>query len=91
MEIVYGVYSIFQMQCFHVTSCVLSIQGEWVWVPSDIGVPIGARVKVTPSGQRSLVDDEGKVNHYYFPSMVFQYVTYSNSVLFFRSRFFLQN
>lgn len=35
-------------------------KGEWVWVPSDIGVPIGARVKVTPSGQRSLVDDEGK-------------------------------
>lgn len=28
---------------------------------SDIGVPIGARVKVTPSGQRLLVDDEGKV------------------------------
>uniref|UniRef100_I3KQX6 Myosin VIIBb n=1 Tax=Oreochromis niloticus TaxID=8128 RepID=I3KQX6_ORENI len=25
-----------------------------------IGVPIGARVKVTPSGQRLLVDDEGK-------------------------------
>uniref|UniRef100_A0A3Q0RF94 Myosin VIIBb n=1 Tax=Amphilophus citrinellus TaxID=61819 RepID=A0A3Q0RF94_AMPCI len=34
--------------------------GEWVWVDSDIGVPIGARVKVTPSGQRLLVDDEGK-------------------------------
>ncbi|XP_008275923.1 unconventional myosin-VIIa-like [Stegastes partitus] len=35
-------------------------KGEWVWVDSDIGVPIGARVKETPSGQRFLVDDEGK-------------------------------
>eukprot|EP00064_Thunnus_orientalis_P004684 superscaffoldBa00000434_g4696 len=35
-------------------------KGEWVWVDSGIGVPIGARVKVTPSGQRFLVDDEGK-------------------------------
>ncbi|XP_034411330.1 unconventional myosin-VIIa-like [Cyclopterus lumpus] len=35
-------------------------KGEWVWVDSDIGVPIGARVKVTPSGQRLLVDDGGK-------------------------------
>ncbi|KAK5859693.1 hypothetical protein PBY51_021226 [Eleginops maclovinus] len=35
-------------------------KGEWVWVDSDIGVPIGARVTVTPSGQRLLVDDEGK-------------------------------
>ncbi|XP_044074657.1 unconventional myosin-VIIb-like [Siniperca chuatsi] len=35
-------------------------KGEWVWVDSAIGVPIGARVKVTPSGQRLLVDDEGK-------------------------------
>ncbi|XP_053294879.1 unconventional myosin-VIIa [Pleuronectes platessa] len=35
-------------------------KGEWVWVDSDIGVPIGARVKVSPSGQRLLVDDEGK-------------------------------
>ncbi|XP_033507095.2 unconventional myosin-VIIa-like [Epinephelus lanceolatus] len=34
-------------------------KGEWVWVDSNIGVPIGARVKVTPSGQRLLVDDEG--------------------------------
>ncbi|KAF3858547.1 hypothetical protein F7725_011748 [Dissostichus mawsoni] len=36
------------------------MEGEWVWVDSDIGVPIGARVTVTPSGQRLLVDDEGK-------------------------------
>uniref|UniRef100_A0A3Q1B715 Myosin VIIBb n=1 Tax=Amphiprion ocellaris TaxID=80972 RepID=A0A3Q1B715_AMPOC len=35
-------------------------KGEWVWVDSDIGVPIGARVKETPSGQHFLVDDEGK-------------------------------
>ncbi|XP_067331027.1 unconventional myosin-VIIa-like isoform X2 [Channa argus] len=35
-------------------------KGEWVWVDSAIGVPIGARVKVTPSGQRLIVDDEGK-------------------------------
>uniref|UniRef100_A0AAQ5ZU17 Myosin VIIBb n=1 Tax=Amphiprion ocellaris TaxID=80972 RepID=A0AAQ5ZU17_AMPOC len=36
------------------------MSGEWVWVDSDIGVPIGARVKETPSGQHFLVDDEGK-------------------------------
>ncbi|KAF7652777.1 hypothetical protein LDENG_00092430 [Lucifuga dentata] len=35
-------------------------KGEWVWVDSGIGVPIGAKVKVTASGQRLLVDDEGK-------------------------------
>ncbi|XP_034744582.1 unconventional myosin-VIIb-like isoform X2 [Etheostoma cragini] len=35
-------------------------KGEWVWVDSDIGVPIGARVKVTSSGERLLVDDDGK-------------------------------
>ncbi|XP_011484715.1 unconventional myosin-VIIa [Oryzias latipes] len=35
-------------------------KGEWVWVNSTIGVPIGARVKETPSGQRFLVDDDGK-------------------------------
>lgn len=40
---------------------LLCLQGEWVWVNSDIGVPIGARVKETPSGQRFLVDDNGKV------------------------------
>ncbi|KAG7527129.1 unconventional myosin-VIIa-like [Solea senegalensis] len=34
-------------------------KGDWVWVDSVIGVPIGARIKVTPSGQRLLVDDEG--------------------------------
>ncbi|XP_040028053.2 unconventional myosin-VIIa [Gasterosteus aculeatus] len=35
-------------------------KGEWVWVDSDIGVPIGAKVKVTKSGRRLLVDDDGK-------------------------------
>ncbi|XP_072297186.1 unconventional myosin-VIIb-like [Eucyclogobius newberryi] len=35
-------------------------KGEWVWLDSNIGVPIGARVKVTPSGQRFLVDDDGQ-------------------------------
>ncbi|XP_017275826.1 unconventional myosin-VIIa [Kryptolebias marmoratus] len=34
-------------------------KGEWVWVESDIGVPIGARVRETPTGQKFLVDDEG--------------------------------
>lgn len=37
-------------------------QGEWVWVDTNAEVAIGARLKVTPSGQRLLVDDEGKVN-----------------------------
>ncbi|CAF97644.1 unnamed protein product, partial [Tetraodon nigroviridis] len=37
-------------------------QGQWVWVDTDAEVAVGARVKVTPSGQRLLVDDEGKVN-----------------------------
>ncbi|XP_076018235.1 unconventional myosin-VIIb-like [Genypterus blacodes] len=35
-------------------------KGEWVWVDTAIGVPIGARVKVTASGHRLLLDDEGK-------------------------------
>uniref|UniRef100_A0AAQ4QYX6 Myosin VIIBb n=1 Tax=Gasterosteus aculeatus aculeatus TaxID=481459 RepID=A0AAQ4QYX6_GASAC len=40
--------------------CAACFQGEWVWVDSDIGVPIGAKVKVTKSGRRLLVDDDGK-------------------------------
>ncbi|XP_029309255.1 LOW QUALITY PROTEIN: unconventional myosin-VIIb-like [Cottoperca gobio] len=48
-----------KLGCINI-SIVLYFQGEWVWVDSNIGVPIGARVKVTPSGQRLLVDDEGK-------------------------------
>ncbi|XP_019733516.1 unconventional myosin-VIIa-like isoform X1 [Hippocampus comes] len=39
---------------------VCCFQGEWVWLDSGTGVPIGAKVKVTPSGQRLLVDDAGK-------------------------------
>ncbi|CAG5897084.1 unnamed protein product [Menidia menidia] len=39
--------------------CDVGSQGEWVWVDSDIGVAIGAKVKETPTGQRLLVDDEG--------------------------------
>ncbi|KAM4604686.1 unconventional myosin-VIIa-like [Polymixia lowei] len=35
-------------------------KGAWVWVDTDIGTPFGARVKETASGQRLLVDDEGK-------------------------------
>nr|XP_049602969.1 unconventional myosin-VIIa isoform X2 [Syngnathus scovelli] len=35
-------------------------KGEWVWLDSGSGVPIGAKVKETPNGQRLLVDDAGK-------------------------------
>ncbi|KAG7261957.1 hypothetical protein CRUP_032098 [Coryphaenoides rupestris] len=35
-------------------------QGEWLWLPSDIGVPIGARVKHVDPSRCLLVDDEGK-------------------------------
>uniref|UniRef100_A0A6Q2XMF1 Myosin VIIBb n=1 Tax=Esox lucius TaxID=8010 RepID=A0A6Q2XMF1_ESOLU len=38
----------------------LCVQGDWVWLDSGAGVPIGARVKVTEGGQYLLVDDEGK-------------------------------
>nr|XP_057924385.1 unconventional myosin-VIIa-like [Doryrhamphus excisus] len=41
-------------------SVIWCFQGEWVWLDSDTGVPIGAKVKVTPSGQCLLVDDVGK-------------------------------
>ncbi|KAK1786290.1 hypothetical protein P4O66_017991, partial [Electrophorus voltai] len=34
--------------------------GDYVWVDSSIGVPIGARVKVTDGKLLRLVDDEGK-------------------------------
>lgn len=43
-------------------------KGEWVWLESEISVPIGARVKVTPSGQRFLVDDEGN-EHFLSPEL----------------------
>ncbi|KAM7410516.1 hypothetical protein PAMA_001789 [Pampus argenteus] len=35
-------------------------KGDFVWVDSSIGVPIGAEVKVTDTGQLQLIDDEGK-------------------------------
>ncbi|KAF3691274.1 Unconventional myosin-VIIa [Channa argus] len=35
-------------------------KGEFVWVDTGIGVPIGAEVKVTDTGQLQLIDDEGK-------------------------------
>uniref|UniRef100_A0A8B9I1W9 Myosin VIIBb n=1 Tax=Astyanax mexicanus TaxID=7994 RepID=A0A8B9I1W9_ASTMX len=35
--------------------------GDYVWVDSSIGVPIGARVKVTDGEELRLLDDEGKV------------------------------
>uniref|UniRef100_A0A8C8MGX3 Myosin VIIBb n=1 Tax=Oncorhynchus tshawytscha TaxID=74940 RepID=A0A8C8MGX3_ONCTS len=39
---------------------VMLRKGEWVWMDSGTGVPIGARVKVTDTGHQLLVDDEGK-------------------------------
>nr|XP_061834366.1 unconventional myosin-VIIa-like [Nerophis lumbriciformis] len=35
-------------------------KGDFVWVDSGVGVPIGAQVKVTDTGQLQLIDDEGK-------------------------------
>ncbi|KAI4829194.1 hypothetical protein KUCAC02_023254, partial [Chaenocephalus aceratus] len=35
-------------------------KGDFVWVDSSIGVPIGAEVKVSDTGQLRLIDDEGK-------------------------------
>ncbi|XP_026199603.1 unconventional myosin-VIIb [Anabas testudineus] len=35
-------------------------KGDFVWVDSGVGVPIGAEVKVTDTGQLQLIDDEGK-------------------------------
>ncbi|CAJ1059811.1 unconventional myosin-VIIa [Xyrichtys novacula] len=37
-------------------------KGDFVWVDSGGGVPIGAEVKVTDTGQLQLVDDEGKTH-----------------------------
>uniref|UniRef100_A0A3P8TVQ5 Si:ch73-194h10.2 n=1 Tax=Amphiprion percula TaxID=161767 RepID=A0A3P8TVQ5_AMPPE len=34
--------------------------GDFVWVDSGAGIPIGAEVKVTDTGQLRLIDDEGK-------------------------------
>ncbi|XP_035997446.1 unconventional myosin-VIIb [Fundulus heteroclitus] len=35
-------------------------KGDFVWVDAGSGVPIGAEVKVTDTGQLQLIDDEGK-------------------------------
>ncbi|XP_018612550.2 unconventional myosin-VIIa [Scleropages formosus] len=35
-------------------------QGDYVWLDSGFGVPIGAEVKLTDTGQLQLIDDEGK-------------------------------
>ncbi|XP_070689056.1 unconventional myosin-VIIb [Pempheris klunzingeri] len=35
-------------------------KGDYVWVHSDVGVPIGAEVHLTDTGQLQLIDDEGK-------------------------------
>ncbi|XP_026160766.1 unconventional myosin-VIIa [Mastacembelus armatus] len=35
-------------------------KGDFVWLDSGAGVPIGAEVKVTDTGQLQLIDDEGK-------------------------------
>uniref|UniRef100_UPI0037E7D6D8 unconventional myosin-VIIb n=1 Tax=Semicossyphus pulcher TaxID=241346 RepID=UPI0037E7D6D8 len=37
-------------------------KGDFVWVDSSVGVPIGAEVKVTDTGQLQLIDDEGKTH-----------------------------
>ncbi|XP_022527923.2 unconventional myosin-VIIb [Astyanax mexicanus] len=39
---------------------VVLSKGDYVWVDSSIGVPIGARVKVTDGEELRLLDDEGK-------------------------------
>lgn len=38
-------------------------QGDFVWVDPGVGVPIGAEVQLTDTGQLQLLDDEGKVTH----------------------------
>ncbi|XP_053492631.1 unconventional myosin-VIIa isoform X2 [Ictalurus furcatus] len=35
-------------------------QGDYVWVDSSTGVPIGAEVRITEAGKIQLIDDEGK-------------------------------
>lgn len=47
-------------------SCLIAFnpfwsQGDFVWLKSSVGVPIGAEVTVTDTGQLRLVDDDGKV------------------------------
>ncbi|KAJ7993391.1 hypothetical protein DPEC_G00271930 [Dallia pectoralis] len=35
-------------------------KGDWVWLDSGSGVPLGAEVKLSDTGQLQLIDDEGK-------------------------------
>ncbi|XP_072540215.1 unconventional myosin-VIIb [Salminus brasiliensis] len=35
-------------------------KGDYVWVDTSIGVPIGAEVRLSDTGQLQLIDDEGK-------------------------------
>ncbi|XP_011472695.1 unconventional myosin-VIIb [Oryzias latipes] len=37
-------------------------KGDFVWVDPGVGVPIGAEVQLTDTGQLQLLDDEGKVH-----------------------------
>ncbi|KAG7227320.1 hypothetical protein INR49_000324 [Caranx melampygus] len=60
VEQVISIFTLVEVQLKADSAPMKYSAGEWVWVDSNIGVPIGARVKVTPSGQRLLVDDEGK-------------------------------
>ncbi|KAI4892023.1 hypothetical protein NFI96_034232 [Prochilodus magdalenae] len=39
---------------------IMKPSGDYVWVDSSIGVPIGAEVTLSESGQLQLIDDEGK-------------------------------
>ena len=41
--------------------CVCVLQGDNVWVDSEIGVPIGARVRKVEGDKCIVVDDAGKV------------------------------
>lgn len=47
--------------CLFVLRLVFLNQGDFVWVDSSVGVPIGAEVHLTDTGQLQLIDDEGKV------------------------------
>ena len=45
----------------YISPDAFSMKGDFVWLDSGSGVPIGAEVKVTDAGQLYLIDDEGKV------------------------------
>uniref|UniRef100_A0A3Q2GJ36 Myosin VIIB n=1 Tax=Cyprinodon variegatus TaxID=28743 RepID=A0A3Q2GJ36_CYPVA len=44
------------------TNSAFSDQGDFVWVETGSGVPIGAEVTVDDTGQLQLIDDEGKAH-----------------------------